>query len=96
MHFDVVVVGAGLGGLTSALYLANKGKRVAVVEKHHIPGGYATNFKRKGKNGKVYEFDVSLHGIGNLEKEGDRGRLCPAECSLFSIPFFRPYCNLRK
>ncbi|HJA41908.1 MAG TPA: FAD-dependent oxidoreductase [Firmicutes bacterium] len=70
MHFDVVVVGAGLGGLTSALYLANKGKRVAVVEKHHIPGGYATNFKRKGKNGKVYEFDVSLHGIGNLEKEG--------------------------
>ena len=48
------------------------------------------------ENGKVYEFDVSLHGIGNLEKEGDRGRLCPAECSLFSIPFFRPYCNLRK
>ncbi|MPQ42958.1 phytoene desaturase family protein [Clostridium tarantellae] len=65
MDFDVIVIGSGLGGLTAASRLAILGYNVGVFEQHFIPGGYATNFKRKN-----YNFDVSLHGIGGLEKGG--------------------------
>ena len=46
--YDAVIIGAGLGGLTCALYLAKKGMKVKVVEQHSQPGGYCTSFKRKG------------------------------------------------
>ncbi len=57
--YPVVVIGAGLGGLTCAAYLAQQGIPVTVVEQHAIPGGYATAFQRKGG---IYTFEVSLHG----------------------------------
>lgn len=66
MKYDVVVIGSGLGGLSSALKLAKSGKKVAIIEKHFVAGGYATNFTRKGPSGETYVFDVSLHGIGGL------------------------------
>ncbi len=66
---DIVVVGAGLGGLASAVTLAKKGYKVTVIEKHFIPGGYATNFVRKTKDGQIFNFDASLHGIGDLNKD---------------------------
>ena len=57
--YPVVVIGAGLGGLTCAAYLAREGVPVKVVEQHAVPGGYATSFQRgRGK----YSFEVSLHG----------------------------------
>lgn len=60
--YDVIVVGAGLGGLTTAATLAQKGKRVLVIEKHDKVGGYATKFTRED-----YTFDVSLHNLGPLK-----------------------------
>ena len=59
--FDVIVVGAGLGGLSAAARLAKAGKRVLVVERHDQVGGYATSFSREG-----YTFDVSLHNLGPI------------------------------
>lgn len=57
--YPVVVIGAGLGGLTCAAYLARQGIPVTVVEQHNRPGGYATAFERaQGK----FRFEVSLHG----------------------------------
>jgi len=65
---DVVVVGAGNGGLTASLALAKKGLDVLLLERHNIPGGCATSFCR-GR----FEFEVALHqlsGVGTEEKPG--------------------------
>ena len=56
--YDVIVIGSGLGGLTTANRLANCGHRVLLLEYHHRLGGLATWFKRRG-----HIFDISLHGF---------------------------------
>jgi phytoene dehydrogenase-like protein len=54
--YPVVVIGSGIGGLASAVYLSKAGFPVTVIEQHSVPGGYATAFSRGDFN-----FDVSLH-----------------------------------
>src|SRR6478752_1486797 len=56
---DVVVIGSGLAGLTSANVLARAGRSVLLLEQHYKLGGMATWFKRPG--GHI--FDISLHGF---------------------------------
>ena len=56
--YDVIIIGSGLGGLTSANRLAYCGYKVLLLEYHSQLGGLATWFKRKG-----HIFDVSLHGF---------------------------------
>src|SRR4029079_1901210 len=58
-EYDVVVIGSGLAGLTSANVLARAGRSVLLLEQHYKLGGMATWFKRPG--GHI--FDISLHGF---------------------------------
>ena len=58
-YYDVVVIGSGLGGLTTANILAREGLSVLLLEQHYKLGGLATWFKRPG--GHI--FDISLHGF---------------------------------
>ena len=66
--FDAVVIGAGTGGLSAALGLAVKGKKVLLLEKHNLPGGCSTSFVR-GR----FEFDASLHEYCAIGSKGNYG-----------------------
>jgi prolycopene isomerase len=64
--YDAVVIGAGNAGLTAAATLARGGVRTLLVERHNVPGGCATSFRR-GR----FEFEVALHqlsGIGSPDQ----------------------------
>ena len=58
-RYDVIVIGSGLAGLTTANVLAKAGRSVLLLEQHYKLGGMATWFKRPG--GHI--FDISLHGF---------------------------------
>ena len=45
---NVVIIGAGVGGLTAAIRLAQRGCRVTVVEARDRPGGLAASFEIEG------------------------------------------------
>ena len=60
---DHIIVGSGIGGLTAATWLAKAGKKVAVFERHYVPGGLTHTFKRK----QGFEWDVGVHYVGNME-----------------------------
>ncbi len=47
-HYNVVIIGSGLGGLMTAVALAKQGHSVAVFEKLGFPGGRYTSLKYKG------------------------------------------------
>ncbi len=63
--YDAVVIGAGLGGLSAAAYLAKAGKRVLVLEHHAVPGGYAHEFRRSR-----FRFEVALHALDGVAPGG--------------------------
>jgi phytoene dehydrogenase-like protein len=52
MNYEVVVVGAGLGGLATAALLASRGLSVCVIERESSAGGCAASFEKFG-----YAFD---------------------------------------
>jgi phytoene dehydrogenase-like protein len=66
----IVVIGSGIGGLSSAIILATLGYKVTVVEKNQHPGGMLRSFVRKGVH-----CNVGLHYLGALD-EGQILRRC--------------------
>lgn len=64
-NYDVVIIGAGIGGLVCGCYLAKAGMKVLIVEQHYKPGGYCTSFKRKN-----FYFDAAAHCFGGYREAG--------------------------
>ncbi|MFE3002329.1 phytoene desaturase family protein [Nocardia sp. NPDC059246] len=66
MHdYDAIVIGAGNAGLTAAATLQRAGARTLLVERHNVPGGCGTSFRR-GR----FEFEVALHQLSGVGVEG--------------------------
>jgi all-trans-retinol 13,14-reductase len=59
--YDALVIGSGMGGLTTAALLSELGWRVAVLEQHYTAGGATHSYDRAG-----YEWDVGVHYIGDM------------------------------
>ena len=87
----VIVVGAGIGGLTSAALLAKRGYEVVVYDLALVAGGCASTFKRRG-----FTFDVGATQVAGLESGGIHDRIfkelgieppaatdCDPACALF-------------
>lgn len=60
-EYDAIVIGSGIGGLTTAALLSEVGWRVCVLEQHYTAGGYTHSYERNG-----YEWDVGVHYIGDV------------------------------
>lgn len=69
-RYDVIVVGAGNGGLVAAATTAAQGYRTLLLEKHNLPGGSATSFRR-GR----FEFEPSLHELAQVGPEDNPGTI---------------------
>ena len=63
-HYDVIVIGGALAGLSGALMLGKKGKSVLVLEQHNLPGGLATSFVRG-----EFELEATLHEMMSIGPE---------------------------
>lgn len=68
--WDAIVIGSGMGGMTTAALLARSGKRVLVLEQHYVPGGYTHTFRRKG-----FVWDVGVHLVGEMSDKAMPGRI---------------------
>lgn len=64
-EYDVIIVGAGIGGLTCGSILAKKGYKVLVLEQHSQVGGYCSSFKRRG-----FTFNAGVVDISGLWEKG--------------------------
>ncbi len=82
-HYDCIVIGSGIGGLTAASLLSKHGsKKVLVLEKHGVAGGFTHVFHRPN-----YEWDV---GITNGKLQWNQmpdvyDRIC-IESQIFDFP----------
>lgn len=81
---DVLVIGAGIGGLVTANYLAKAGVKVVLVEKHYEAGGYCSSFRR----GEYY-FDAGAHYLGSCRPEGQVGKLLADHGLVDRLPLIR-------
>jgi len=61
MEYDVIIVGAGMGGLSVGAFLAGEGKTVLILEKHDKHGGYVGSFTRRG-----YTFDSAIFHLTDM------------------------------
>ncbi|ONF43672.1 FAD-dependent oxidoreductase [Marinobacter lutaoensis] len=67
--YDAIVIGSGIGGLTTAACLSKLGKKVVVFEQHYTAGGFTHSYDRNG-----YEWDVGVHYIGDMGSDRTLGR----------------------
>jgi phytoene dehydrogenase-like protein len=69
-YYDVVVIGAGIGGLTAAALLSKAGFSVCVLEKEQHVGGYLAGFRRKN-----FRFDTAIHWLNQCAADGLVGKV---------------------
>lgn len=61
--YDAIVIGSGMGGLTTAALLAKRGLKILLLEKEKQVGGYVVSFKRSG-----FTFDATGSFVGGCHE----------------------------
>jgi C-3',4' desaturase CrtD len=84
----VIVIGAGIGGLTAGALLAKRGYDVTIYDQAIVPGGCASTFKRRG-----FTFDVGATQVAGLEPGGIHHRIfSELEIDLPQTTYCNPAC----
>lgn len=96
MKYDIIIIGAGLGGLTAGAKLAKEGKKVLLLEQHDRPGGCATTFDRKD-----YTLEVGLHEMDGPHAKDLKVRIfrdigINERVTLLALPEFYRFVNGRQ
>ena len=68
--YDVIIIGAGNGGLAAAANCSKAGLSTLLLERHNIPGGSASSFVR-GR----FEFEPSLHELAGIGSKNEPGQI---------------------
>jgi len=68
MHYDTLIIGAGMSGLAAGIRLAYYDQRVCILERHSTIGGLNSFYRLDGRN-----YDVGLHAVTNFAPKGTRG-----------------------
>jgi len=84
MNYDVIIIGAGLGGLTAGAKLAKEGRKVLLIEQHIQPGGCATTFRRGD-----YTLEVGLHEMDGLSPRDMKTRIFTELEVLANVKFIK-------
>ncbi|MBI4333729.1 MAG: NAD(P)/FAD-dependent oxidoreductase [Chloroflexi bacterium] len=63
--YDVIIIGAGIGGLSAGLHLIDKGHKTLILEAEPTPGGLCTSFERRG-----FTFDTCIHWLMGCTEGG--------------------------
>jgi all-trans-retinol 13,14-reductase len=69
-EFGVIVIGSGMGGMTTAAALSRMGRKVLLLEQAQTIGGLTHAFSRDG-----FTWDVGLHYCGTFGPEQTAGRI---------------------
>jgi phytoene dehydrogenase-like protein len=72
MHYDAVIIGAGMSGLAAGIRLAMYDRRVCILERHYAFGGLNSYYRIDGR-----EYDVGLHALTNYVPPGVRNAPLP-------------------
>ncbi len=80
-YFDVIIVGAGVSGLTAAALLSKAGLSVCVLERHRLIGGYLQGFERRG-----FTFDTAIHWLNQYGPDGSVTHVFKYLGSDFPVP----------
>jgi all-trans-retinol 13,14-reductase len=64
-EYDVIIVGAGVGGLTCGALLSKNGYKILVLEQHYQVGGYCSSFRRRG-----FVFNTGVEDVSGLWERG--------------------------
>ena len=78
--YDVIIIGAGLGGLECGYIMSKKGYNVCILEKHFQVGGCLQTFKRGATT-----FDTGFHFVGGLSDGQPLNRLFKRFVGFFVI-----------
>jgi phytoene dehydrogenase-like protein len=72
MHYDALIIGAGMSGLAAGIRLAYFDHKVCIVEKHYQVGGLNSFYSLAG-----HKLDVGLHAMTNYVGKGVKSAPLP-------------------
>lgn len=70
-HWDGIVIGSGISGMTASAYLAKAGLKILLIEQREKVGGYCGSFEREG-----FIFDEAVHYLNNMGPGGLLRKIC--------------------